>query len=43
MIQETDPLTDAFFEHPENYQRPEGGESLEELCARAKSFLDGSV
>lgn len=37
---ETDPAHGCFFSHPENYQRPEGGESLEELCARAKSFLD---
>ncbi|MBB5265661.1 putative phosphoglycerate mutase [Catenibacillus scindens] len=36
----TDPLHGCFFEHPERYQRPEGGESLEELCARVQSFLE---
>ncbi len=29
----------CFFAHPERYERPEGGESLEELCSRAQSFL----
>ncbi len=29
----------CFFTRPERYVRPEGGESLEELCGRAQSFL----
>ncbi len=37
---EADPDHGCFFSQPECYQRPEGGESLEELCVRAKSFLD---
>lgn len=35
-----DPGHGSFFSHPECYERPDGGESLEELCVRAKSFLD---
>lgn len=34
-----DPDHGCFFTHPELYKRPDGGESLEELCARAASFL----
>lgn len=30
----------VFFTRPELYERPEGGESLEELCARGRSFLE---
>ena len=37
---QSDPEHGCFFTHPERYQRPEGGESLEEICARAQSFLD---
>ena len=36
---QADPEHGCFFTHPEAYKRPEGGESLEELCARADSFL----
>ena len=34
-----DPDHGCFFNHPELYRRPDGGESLEELCARAGDFL----
>lgn len=34
-----DPEHGCFFDHPECYQRPKDGESLEELCERAKDFL----
>lgn len=30
----------VFFTQPELYERPESGESLEELCARAADFLN---
>ena len=30
----------VFFTRPELYERPEGGESLEELCERGHSFLE---
>lgn len=30
----------VFFTRPELYERPKGGESLEELCARGRSFLE---
>lgn len=30
----------VFFTRPELYERPEGGESLEELCERGRSFLE---
>lgn len=36
---ERHPQQGFFFTRPELYQRPEGGESLEEVCARADSFL----
>lgn len=37
---ELKPPYDAFFRDPANYQAPEGGESLEELAGRIRSFLD---
>ncbi len=37
---EADSKHGCFFSHPERYERPENGESLEELCQRAKSFLN---
>lgn len=37
---QADPEHGCFFEHPECYERPENGESLEELCVRAQSFLE---
>ena len=30
----------VFFTRPDLYERPENGESLEELCARGKDFLE---
>lgn len=30
----------VFFTRPELYERPEGGESLAELCERGRSFLE---
>lgn len=36
-----DPNFNDFFEHPEHYQTPPNGESLEELGARTKSFYGG--
>ena len=35
-----DPEFLSFFEHPERYQTPPGGESLEELGARTKAFME---
>ena len=35
-----DPEFHSFFEHPERYQTPPGGESLEELGARTKAFME---
>lgn len=35
-----DPEFHSFFEHPERYQAPPGGESLEELGARTKAFME---
>lgn len=35
-----DPEFNSFFEHPERYQTPPGGESLEELGARTKAFME---
>ena len=32
-----------FFEHPEWYQAPKGGESLENLCKRAKAFMEEQI
>ena len=34
-----DPEHGCFFTRPELYQRPDGGESLEEICGRATGFL----
>jgi len=38
--EDCDPKFSVFFTHPELYQRPEEGESLEELCARAADFIE---
>ena len=35
-----DPNFNDFFEHPEHYQTPPNGESLEELGARTKAFME---
>ena len=35
-----DPEFHSFFEHPERYQTPPGGESLEELGARTKACME---
>ncbi len=32
-----------FFDQPELYTAPEGGESLEQLCARASDFLTNEI
>lgn len=29
-----------FFDDPENYEAPEGGESLKDVCARTKEFME---
>ena len=29
-----------FFDDPQNYEAPENGESLEEVCARTKEFME---
>lgn len=34
-----DPKFRLFFENPEKYQPPEGGESVKELCERSMDFL----
>lgn len=39
-FQITDPIFENFFQHPERFQAPKGGESLEKLCARTGNFLD---
>lgn len=36
----TMPVFVDFFRRPEQYQPPVGGESLDQLCARASEFLD---
>lgn len=35
-----DPDFKNFFLDPENYKAPEGGENIEELCQRAKAFME---
>ncbi len=35
-----DPRYSVFFSHPEAFERPQGGESMAEVCARAASFID---
>ena len=35
-----DPNFNDFFEHPEHYQTPPNGESLEELGVRTKAFME---
>lgn len=35
-----DPAHGSFFTRPELYETPENGESLEEICARGKDFLE---
>ena len=37
---EYDPDHGTFFSRPERYKTPENGESLEEICARGKDFLE---
>lgn len=38
--QEADPQFHWFFDAPENYRPPAGGERIEELLARTRDFLD---
>ena len=33
-------MLDNFFHHTEQYQAPEGGEEISQICARTKAFWD---